>query len=92
MATDKQWAVGAVGGDPVAEHVVDAGIDGLITTGQGRVLVAVKGGDSHRCHPRVVANLAQAVEVLDATGAVLVCRMTPPPAVYEAAPHRSRLD
>lgn len=77
-----QWAVWAVGGEPVDDGVEDAGIDGLIVTGQGRVLVAVKGGDAH---PRVVGDLARAVEVLDATGAVLVCRTSPPRAVYEAA-------
>lgn len=85
----ERWAVRAVGGVPVA-HPFDAGLDGVIAThdnsdGPGRVLVAVKGGDPSRLHPRMVRDLAHAADALDADGAVLIVRSAPPPAVHQAA-------
>lgn len=82
----ERWAVRAVGGVPVA-HPFDAGIDGVIATHDGPVLVAVKGGDPNRVHPRIVRDLAHAADALDADGAVLVIRSAPPPEVRKATAH-----
>jgi len=42
----------------------------------------VKGGDHH---PRMVADLAHAVDGLAMTGGLLLCLTAPPPQLYQAA-------